>query len=91
MRVGPNIFFCKNFKSCKKRNKLKYLKLSGDGRSLYFMERKVRTPQSGIPIERSGSLKAYGKCHRKQTAARAARVKRRGKSPPRFGAIRPAR
>lgn len=34
--------------------------------------------------------RAYGQCSRKQTAARAARVKRRGKSPPRFQEIEPA-
>ena len=52
--------------------------------------RKVRTPSGSVPPEDGGAGRAKaarnGKCHREQTAARAsvraARVKRRGKSPP---------
>ena len=52
--------------------------------------RKVRTPSGSVPPEDGGTGRAKaarnGKCHREQTAARtsvrAARVKRRGKSPP---------
>ena len=56
-----------------------------DIRSCQVCERKVRTPQSRIPFERTGrrwQTSMYGKCNRKYTATQVVRVKRRCKRPP---------